>query len=253
MNGSRLQNSLIQHPEENGISAEYTEEKLEMSFRPAKMPFHFVSCMELRESLGKRAQDIQRLLEIIEEVPADSIYYHTHSYYLRHPYTQELYPNDFATWVVRHAQDRVLGERLGVVDPFDFDDIEAVRAELVGIIGDHLDRARAPVSSRGSEPFEFIRSHVIEVDLYIEVATLQEFRDELSHVEIGAVYNHLCEARMRKRRPSGDFADWLSSDAGLGLSELGAQTVKVARIGLSLEDMRARIVNLCDQALKATG
>lgn len=224
-----------------------------MPFRSAERPFHFVSCMELRESLGKRAQNVQRLLEIIEEVPADSIYYHTHSYYLRHPYTQELYPNDFATWVVRHAQDRVLGERLGVVDPFDFDDIEAVRAELIGIIGDHLDRARTPVSNRVSEPFEFIRSHVIEVDLYIEVTTLQEFRDELSRVEIGAAYNHLCEARMRKRRPRGDFADWLSSESGLGLSELGAQTLNVARIGLSLEDMRTRIVRLCDQALKATG
>src|SRR5437867_6720569 len=115
-----------------------------MSNRSANMPFRFVSCIELREVLGKRAMDEHRLLEIIEEVPADSIYYHTHSYYLRHPYTQELYPNDFATWVVRHAQDRVLGERLGVVDPFDFDDIEALRAELVGIIGDHLDRANLP-------------------------------------------------------------------------------------------------------------
>lgn len=60
-----------------------------MEDRSADSPFRFVSCMELRESLGKRAQDLERLLEIIEEVPADSIYYHTHSYYLRHPYTQE--------------------------------------------------------------------------------------------------------------------------------------------------------------------
>jgi hypothetical protein len=219
----------------------------------AKVPFRFVSCMELRESLGKRAQDVHRLLEVIEEVPADSIYYHTHSYYLRHPYTQELYPNDFASWVARHAQDRVLGERLGVVDPFDFDDIEALRAELVGIIGDHLDRASTPITGRVAGPFEFIRSHVIEVDLYIEVGTLQEFRDELSHVDIGAIYNHICEARMRKRRPSGDFADWLSSDAGLNLSQLSADVVNVGRLGLNLEGMRGRIVDLCDHALSGTG
>jgi hypothetical protein len=43
-----------------------------MSHRSAKMPF---SCMELREVLGKRANDEHRLLELIEEVPADSIYY----------------------------------------------------------------------------------------------------------------------------------------------------------------------------------
>jgi len=95
-----------------------------------------------------------------------------------HPYThQELDPNDFATRVVRHAQDRFLGERLGVVDSFDFDGTEALRAELVGIIGGHLDHASMPVSARVSGPFEFVRSDVIEVDLYLEAATLQEFRD----------------------------------------------------------------------------
>jgi len=85
-----------------------------MSNRSANMPFRFVSCMELREVLGKRAMDEHRLLELIEEVPADSIYYHTHSYFLRHASTQQLYSNDFATWVVLYAQDRVLGERVGV-------------------------------------------------------------------------------------------------------------------------------------------
>lgn len=42
--------------------------------RYAKQPFRFSSCMELREVLGKRAMDEHRLLELIEEAPADSIY-----------------------------------------------------------------------------------------------------------------------------------------------------------------------------------
>ena len=58
-----------------------------MPNRSATMPFRFISCMELREVLSKRAMDEHRLLELIEEVPADSIYYHTHSYLLRHAYT----------------------------------------------------------------------------------------------------------------------------------------------------------------------
>lgn len=224
-----------------------------MTVQRAKQPFRFYSCMELREILGKRARDEQHLLEIIEEAPPDSIYYHTHSYYLRHPYAQGLYPNDFATWVAIHAQDRVLGERLGVLDPFSFDDIEALRAEIVSIIAEHLDHDRVVSHRISDEPFEFVRSHVIEVDLGIEVTTLREFRDALSRVEIGAVYNHLCEARMRKRQPQGDFAYWLSSEIGLGMQELGEQIVSVGRLGLSLEGMRERIVSACDRALSETG
>src|SRR6266487_3810280 len=120
--------------------------------------------MELRELLGKRATDESRLMELLEEVPADGIFYHTHSYYLRHPYIQGLFPNDFATWVALHAQDPVLGERLGILDPFEFDDIERLRNEILSIMGEHLNRNTVHRSAT-EEPFEFVRSHVIEADL----------------------------------------------------------------------------------------
>ncbi|MBI3806741.1 MAG: hypothetical protein HY281_04385 [Nitrospirae bacterium] len=214
----------------------------------ANTPFRFVSCMELREVLGKRAMDEHRLLELIEEVPADSIYYHTHSYFLRHAYTQQLYSNDFATWVVLYAQDRLLGERLGVLDPFDFSDIEHLRDEILRIVAEHLNHSTVP-RCVVSEPFEFIRSHIIEIPLALEARTLSEFHDALADVEVGAVYNHVCEARMRKRPLSGDFARWLSSEDGLGLQELALNIERVGRLGLSLEGMRNKILYLCEQEL----
>lgn len=116
------------------IDRPHTQRRFGLSNRAANMPFRFGSCMELRDVLGKHAMDEHRLLELIEEVPADSIYYHTHSYFLRHAYTQQLYSNDFATWVVLYAQDRVLGERLGVLDPFDFSDIEQLQL-IPGVTG----------------------------------------------------------------------------------------------------------------------
>jgi Family of unknown function (DUF5752) len=216
-----------------------------MPHRSANMPFRFVSCMELREVLGKRAMDEHRLLELIEEVPADSIYYHTHSYFLRHAYTQQLYSNDFASWVVLYAQDRVLGERLGVLDPFAFGDIEQLRDEILRIMADHLNHSTASSRCVVSEPFEFIRSHIIEVPLDLETRTLNEFYDALANVEVGAVYNHVCEARMRKRQLSVDFARWLSSEEGLGLQELALRVEEVGRLGLSLEGMRNKILRLC--------
>ncbi|MGQ0809865.1 MAG: DUF5752 family protein [Nitrospiraceae bacterium] len=217
--------------------------------RRAANPFRFVSCMELREILGKRAMDEQRLLEIIEEAPADSIYYHTHSYYLRHAYTQQSYSSDFAAWVALHAQDRVLGERLGILDPFGFRDIEQLRQEIVAIIEDHLSHLRTIPRYTTEEPFEFIRSYIIEAPLDVEAWTLREFRDAMAGVEAGALYYHACEARMRKRAPSVDFARWLSADEGLGMQDFGIQVERVGRLGLSLEGMRERLVALCDDEL----
>jgi hypothetical protein len=64
-----------------------------------------VGCTELREVFGKRVMDEQGLPVLIEKVPVESIYYHPHSNYLRHPFTQGLFPNDFAMWV--HSMLRI--------------------------------------------------------------------------------------------------------------------------------------------------
>jgi len=64
----------------------------------AKEPFHFVGCAELEQTLGDRADDEKRLLELLERVSPDSVYYHTHSYFLRRRYIPTPYTNDFADW-----------------------------------------------------------------------------------------------------------------------------------------------------------
>ena len=187
--------------------------------------------------LGKRAMDEHRLLEVIEEVPADSIYYHTHIYFLRHAYTQQLYSNDFATWVVLYAQDRVLGERLGVFDPFDFSDIEQLRDEILRILADHLNHSTVP-RCIVSEPFEFIRSHIIEIPLGLEVRTLCEFYDVLADVEVGAVYNHACVAHMRLQRTDWSKKSMTASWCWLG--ESPQMIRKVRRCYRSLGGCRHR-------------
>ena len=63
----------------------------------AGTPFRFVGCVELREVLGRKAADVEQLLTGIEAVPLDSIYYHTHSYFLRYEHGPTLFPSDFAT------------------------------------------------------------------------------------------------------------------------------------------------------------
>ena len=64
--------------------------------RTAGQPFRFIGCTEVQEILGQEAEDEKRLVELLEEVPLDSIYFHTHSNFLRHSHLERAYPNDFA-------------------------------------------------------------------------------------------------------------------------------------------------------------
>lgn len=113
--------------------------------------FVFISCSELQESIARQAEDEKELAELIEEVPLDSIHFHTHSYFLRHRFIERAYSNDFAQWVTTQVGDRLLGERLAVIDPFDYPNLEDLREELLSI----LRRSSFPhtdYSSRGVRP-----------------------------------------------------------------------------------------------------
>jgi trehalose synthase-fused probable maltokinase len=215
--------------------------------RPGEGAFAFMACMELREFVGLRAENERQLAQLLDEVPLDSIYYHTHGFLLRHRLTIGLYPNDFATWVDVQVRDRVLGERLAMVDPTDFATLQALREELVSVVDEHLRRLSIVPQAVSGEPFDFIQSRIVEIPTGIEVRTLQELRDALLEIDQSSLYFHLVEARLRLGRGRNDFAAWL--ERGLGLPELAARIQAVNPYSSSLEQTRVRLIALLDDAL----
>ena len=215
--------------------------------RKADQPFRFIGCSELREILGKEAEDEKRLVELLEEVPLDSIYYHTHSYFLRHSYLELVYPNDFAQWVATEVRDHVLAERLAVVDPFELKGLEPLREELISVVDDHL--SRTPIVPRVifGEPFYFNQSRILEVPTGLEVQTLQEFRNALSEVDVSAIYFHMFEARHRLKREESDFSAWIRQS--LGMPELAEKLRTINPYLGSLERLRSALLTICDEFL----
>ncbi|MFQ5532801.1 MAG: DUF5752 family protein [Candidatus Methylomirabilales bacterium] len=213
----------------------------------ANTPFDFVGCMELREILGTKAEDELQLMDLLEEIPIDSIYYHTHEYFLRHQYLMGPYPNDFATWAAIQVRDRVLGERLGVVDPYDFDTLEDLREALVSVIEDHLSKMPVVPRVEQGEPFYFMQSRIVEVPTGIKAETLQDFRDALVQVDASAIYYHFYAARIRRNRRDVDFAIWVEKE--LQMPELAQHLRQIDPYIFSLERLRNRLVKICDTFL----
>ncbi len=212
-------------------------------------PFVFVGCVELREILGQRAEDEKELADLLAQVPSGSVYYHTHGFFLRHRVFATTYTNDFAGWVVGEVRDPVLGEKLAMVDPFEFPDLEALREELVSVIDHHLSQVRSVPRIDGGQPFDFLQSHVLELPIGLASATLAQFRDHLAQVDASAIYFHLFEARVRQGRQDNDFSQWLRKE--VGLPELADRVSRLNPYVGSLERVRGRLLMLVDEALEA--
>jgi hypothetical protein len=210
--------------------------------------FIFMGCIEIKELLGKKADNEQELLELIEEVHIDSIYYHTHSYFLRHFYISGVYPNDFANWAAVQVRDRELGEKLASITPSGEKSLEDIRTELIEIIDAHLSGIKIVPAVVYGQPFYFMQSRIIEVPTGIAVDNLQEFLEALQNVDASAIYNHVFEARLRDRRGRSDFAIWI--DEVLQKKDLADKFEKVDSYMYSLEGLRLRLLELCKQELK---
>ena len=145
--------------------------------------FVFIGCVELRKILGRRAQDERELIEALEQLPLGSVYYHTHSVFLRHPRFSGAYPNDFANWVATQVRDQPLAERLAVVDPFQFVRLEELRDELVSIICQHVATIHTVPRVLFGSPLSFVQSHLIEVSTGFEARTLDDFHRCVADVD----------------------------------------------------------------------
>lgn len=207
--------------------------------------FEFKGCIEIKELLGKKADDELKLLELIEEVPTDSIYYHMHSYFLRHRYVTEPYPNDFANWAALQVRDSVLGEQLASVTSGRFKTLEDIRLELIDIIDKHLSTLHTIPSIGYGQPFYFMKSKIIEIPTCVRVNTFDEFKEALRTVDVSAIYNHVFEARLRIRKGKSDFALWLKE--ALGRQELASKIELLDSYMYSLEGLRNKLVELCDK------
>lgn len=211
-------------------------------------PFAFVGCIELREILGRRARDERELMEDLEQVPPGSVYSHTHGIFLRHPQLIRVYPNDFATWVATQIRDQVLAERLAVVDPFQFASLEELREELISIIDHHIATLHPVPRVVFGEPFFFLQSHLVQVPTGLTARTLDEFRECLATVDASAIYLQALDARLRRRLPGGDFAQWIGGD--LGLPSLAEGIGRINPYLGGLEQIRIQMLRLLDAELQ---
>lgn len=202
-------------------------------------------CALIAIATGKRAQNLKELREHLLAVPHSSIYCHFWGNLLQARFEEQEYNNDFAAWVRSALHDKVLAERLAVIDPTAFPDMEALRQELVEIIDDRLDEAETVTWAGSDQQFEFVRSQVVAFRTARRLTHPVQLADVMEHLSVGSVFYHFIDARRRRADRQDDFRAWLS-EFGEDYDNLREVLGSLDPYFAPLVDLRTRLVEVLE-------
>lgn len=155
------------------------------------------------------AMSLRELRERIKICPPESIYHHFNETLIRPSFDYPEFRNDFAIWSYRNLRDRILAERLGVINPHAFENLEMLRTRIVEIIDERLDEVHyIPWVEKGEE-FRFLRAATIVFDTGLGLRSPMELVKQLPNLSTSSIYYHFIEARRRTAEKTDDFTAWM--------------------------------------------
>jgi hypothetical protein len=204
-------------------------------------PFSVKDCALVTIATGKKAQNLKEMREHLLSIHLGSVYHHFWGGLLRPRFDEPEYNNDFAEWAHYALQDNILAERLSVINPDPFVNLESLRQELLDIIEQRLDEIEALPCAKPDQQFHFLRSQMVVFDTQGKIEEPEELVEALPKMSVGSIFYHFIDARRRSPEMMDDFRSWLRSR---GADDLCSQVAAVDPYFGSLVDLRAQLTDL---------
>ena len=203
-------------------------------------PFEIKDCALITLATGLRARTLRELSDRIEHCPLASIEYHFYSSQLRPTFDDPEYHNDFALWARHALHDHRLAERLGVLDPLQYRDLEALRQHLLDVVQDRLSESESIIAAGPEHEFIFLRAQTVIFDTGHRATSVADLARLVPQLPTGSVYYHFVEARRRLPGGADDFSAWLVNSQD-GCEPLCDLLRGVDYYFSSLTELRARL------------
>jgi len=210
--------------------------------------FQFRSSASLEKLTGRKAYNLEDLLDLLKTCPDSSIFYHTFSAFLAMREAQAPYNTDFAIWVFRSLNEKALAEKLMAVDLSECETIESLRMRLIEIIESYREQKPDAFQRIADEPF-YLYDIIKIVYLTDKFAyDLKSFRELLPTISIYSMCFHFIESRLRTQLHADDFSTWI--EQSLNIPDLAQMIRKIDINVYTLEGLRTRIIQVVDEHLE---
>lgn len=213
-----------------------------------KSPFYLNDCNLALVATGEVAESLIEMRDRLYQVSTGSLYYHFWGSRLRLSFVHPEFHNDFAKWANLGLRDDILTERLSIIDPTEYPDLEALRRKVIDVIEERIDESEYFFWSRKEEKFHFIRSVTIVYDTGRTALVPSDLKGIVPILTLTSIFYHFIDARRRTPDKTDDFSAWLSSFG----DQFGPLIDKIKQIDpyfLSLSEIRQDLVNLFNEFL----
>lgn len=207
-------------------------------------PFAIRDCALIVRMGGvEPAMNLRELHDRLRVCPVESLYHHFCETQLRPSFDDPEYRNDFAVWASRDLMDRPLAEHLGIIDPYDHEDLEDLRAAVLDVVDARLgELTHIPWARRGQE-FRFMRAMTVVFDTGRTIEKPGDLHRAIAEMTPSSLYYHFIEARRRTPQRIDDFSAWLQG--GDAQAQALAQALKTVDFYfLPLRELQAELLRV---------
>lgn len=174
-------------------------------------PFEVKDCALLVRMSGlPPATNLRELRDRIAACNENVLFHHYCETTLRTTFDNPDYRNDFAVWAKLYLGDRVLAERLGILDPYSFHSLEELRTTTLELIDERLSESQMVPWARPGDEFFFMEATTVVFSAGVRIAHPSRLAPYIRKMTNGSVYYHFLEARRRPPLGLDDFSAWLA-------------------------------------------
>lgn len=213
-------------------------------------PFRIKDCaLAVRMADVRQAMNLRELYDRLAVCSVDSLYHHFCETTLRPSFDDPEFRNDFAVWAYYTLKDEVLAEQLGVLNPYDYKDLEDLRRVVLEVIDERLSRLTYFPWARQGQAFEFLQAHTVVFDTGKSIDAPEDLPLMIGQMTTSSLYYHFLEARRRVDEHRDDFTAWL-----LDWNSRGEQLIKafseVDFYFLSLKELQKELLELSSRIMR---
>lgn len=189
------------------------------------------------------ALNLRELRERLRICPVECLFHHFCETVIRPGFDDPEFRNDFAVWAARQLRDRVLAEKLGIINPYLYGNLEDIRQLAIDIIDEHsAELPNIPWVKRGND-FRFMRAVTVVFDTNVKLETPGQLKDAINQMNRSSLYYHFVDARRRNDKRLDDFTIWVGS-FGTEFNYIVTALAKVDFYFMNLSDLKDHLIRV---------